>query len=189
MPASADWETIVYGNGRWIAVAPNTSVAAQSSDGITWTTIAMPAASAWNGIATNGTIFIATNGTNAPAILTPTPQQVTYFPISASRTLVEGDASATVANVTTAATPVTITIPSNAALPFPIGTSITIMDASQTATTSLSASAGVTLNWSGKLVGSSATVLGGVAAQVQIPGPLSQVVLRKVAVDSWTILY
>jgi hypothetical protein len=63
------------------------------------------------------------------------------------------------------------------------------MDASSTASTTIKADAGVTLNWSGKLVGTSATVLGGVGVEVQIPGPLSQVVLRKTAVDSWTILY
>jgi len=189
MPSSADWDTLTYGGGKWLIVAPNTTTAAISSDGITWTTTSLPAASQWNGIATNGTVFVATSGATAPAILTPTPQLVTYFPITASRNLVASDASATVANVTTAATPVVITIPANASVPFPIGTSITIMDASQTATTAIAASAGVTLNWSGKLVGTSATVLGGVAAQVQIPGPLSQVVLRKTAVDSWTILY
>jgi hypothetical protein len=189
MPASADWETMTYGGGRWIAVAPTTTTAAISSDGISWATMPLPAASAWNGIATNGTVFVATNGTNSPAILTPNPQLVTYFPISASRTLVASDASATVANVTTGATPVTLTIPTNAAVAFPIGTSITVMDASSSAVTVIKADAGVTLNWSGKLVGSTATVLGGVAAEVQIPGPLSQVVLRKVAADNWTILY
>jgi hypothetical protein len=189
MPASADWETLVYGGGKWIAVAPNSTNAAISSDGITWTTIALPASSAWNGIATNGTVFVATGGAATPAILTPNPQLVTYFPITASRTLVASDNNATVANVTTSATPVTLTIPTNAALAFPIGTSITVMDASSTASTTIKADAGVTLNWSGKLIGTSATVLGGVGAEVQIPGPLSQVVLRKVAADSWTILY
>jgi hypothetical protein len=189
MPTSADWETLTYGGGKWIAVAPTTTTAAISSDGITWTTTTLPAASAWNGIATNGTIFVATNGTAAPAVLTPTPQLVTYFPITASRTLVSSDNNATVANVTAGATPVTLLIPTNAALAFPIGTSITVMDASSTASTTIKADAGVTLNWSGKLVGTSATVLGGVGVEVQIPGPLSQVVLRKTAVDSWTILY
>jgi hypothetical protein len=189
LPAGADWASVTYGGGRWIAVATTTSTAAQSPDGITWTTQAMPSAAAWNGIATDGTVFVATNGTTTPALFGATPQTVTYFPISASRTLVSTDAGAIVANVTTAASPVTLLVPTNAALAFPIGTSITVMDASSTATTTIKADAGVTLNWSGKLVGTSATVLGGVGVEVQIPGPLSQVVLRKVAADSWTILY
>lgn len=193
MPSSADWETLVFGGGRWIAVAPNTSTAAQSSDGITWTTMPLPVAGAWNSIATNGTVFVAVNGSAntpfVPAILTPTPQLVTYFPITASRTLVSGDANSTVANVSTGATPVTLTIPTNAVLAFPIGTSITVMDASSTTVTAIKADAGVTLNWSGTLVGSADSVLGGVGAGVNIPGPLSQVILRKVAADSWTILY
>jgi hypothetical protein len=80
-------------------------------------------------------------------------------------------------------------VPADATLGFPIGTSINIMDASQSAVTTIRASAGVTLNWSGKLVGTSASLLGGVGVEVQIPGPLSQVVLRKVAVNTWTIIY
>jgi len=63
------------------------------------------------------------------------------------------------------------------------------MDAGPPAATTIKASASVTLNWSGKLVGTNATVLGGAGVEVQIPGPLSQVVLRKVAVNSWTIIY
>lgn len=189
MPSSANWTTLAYGDGRWVVVAPLSTAAATSTDGITWTTMTLPSGANWNGIAWNGTVFVATNATNTPAIFTATPQQVTYFPISASRSLVATDASATVANVSTLATPVTITVPADATLSFPIGTSITIMDASNAAVTTIRASAGVALNWSGKLVGSSATVLGGVGVEVQIPGPLSQVVLRKVAADAWTILY
>lgn len=193
MPSSADWETLVFGGGRWIAVSPNTSTAAQSSDGITWTTMSLPVAAAWNSIAANGTVFVAVNGSAntpfVPAVLTPTPQLVTYFPITASRTLVAGDANSTVANVSTGATPVTLTVPTNAVLAFPIGTSITVMDASSTTVTAIKADAGVTLNWSGTLVGSADAVLGGVGVGVNIPGPLSQVILRKVAADSWTILY
>jgi len=189
MPASADWSNLAYGAGKWVAVASGTSLTAQSSDGITWTASPLPSASAWNGVACNGTVFVATNGTSTPAVLTTTPQLVTYFPITVSRDLVSSDAEATVANVSTGAAPVTITIPDDGTLAFPVGTSITVMDASATAATTIKASASVTLNWSGKLVGTNATVLGGAGVEVQIPGPLSQVVLRKVAVNSWTIIY
>jgi hypothetical protein len=189
MPSSADWDSLAYGGNRWIAVASSTSTAAQSTDGVTWTTMSLPSASAWNSIATNGTVFVAANGTNSPALFSATPQLVTYFPISASRDLVSSDANATIANVSTDPAPVTVTVPADATLGFPIGTSINIMDASQSAVTTIRASAGVTLNWSGKLVGTSASLLGGVGVEVQIPGPLSQVVLRKVAVNTWTIIY
>jgi len=189
MPATADWVSVTYGGGRWIAIASGTSAAATSSDGINWTSMAMPSTADWRTIAYNGNVFVATNGTTTPAVFSANPTKQTFFPITASTTLVLAHESATVANVSTGTSPVRITIPDNATTEFPIGASITIMDTSNNAVTTIKASAGVTLNWTGKLVGSSTAVLGGVAAEVQIPGPLSQVLLRKTAADTWVIIY
>ena len=41
-PASKDWQSVTYGNDKFVAVAFNSSVGAYSADGITWTQMSMP---------------------------------------------------------------------------------------------------------------------------------------------------
>jgi len=191
LPTSADWECLEFGGNRWMMVAPNTSTALTSVDGLNWTTVAMPSALAWNGLASNGTVWVATSNTATLATFTPNPAAVTYFPIVVSRSLVVSDAGATIANQSTGAAPVTVTIPNDTALPLPVGTEIKVIDASATAVTTIRSAADVALNWNGRLVGGNSgdIVDGGFGREVQIPGPLSQVVLRKVGANFWTILY
>ena len=107
--------------------------------------------------------------------------------ITASYTLFADDADDTIANVSTGATPVVITIPANSTAKLPVGTALDILDLSPTANTTLTAAAGVTLNWNSSLVGGSATVAGGVAASLTLLAPISKVTLYKTDTDSWAV--
>jgi hypothetical protein len=107
--------------------------------------------------------------------------------ITASYTLFADDADDTIANVSTGAAPVVITIPSNFTAALPVGTRLDILDLSATANTTLTAAAGVTLNWNASLVGGAATVAGGVAASLTLLGPISKVMLYKTDTDSWAV--
>jgi hypothetical protein len=189
---SADWQCIEYGGGRWIAIASGTSTAATSVDGVNWTTLSLPSAGAWNSLATDGNVWVAANASTTVAIFQPTPQANAYFPIITSRSLVATDANATIANRSTTAAPVVVTIPLESAVPLAIGTEIRVEDNSASAMTYLKAATGVLLNWNDRLAGtgtSGAIVGGGDGAEVALPGQISQVTLRKIASNYWTILY
>ena len=47
LPASADWYSVTYGNGVFVAVAQGSSIAATSPDGITWTQRTLPVSADW----------------------------------------------------------------------------------------------------------------------------------------------
>ena len=111
-----------------------------------------------------------------------------YLALTGSRALALADRSANIVNVSTGATPVTITLPTHAAAPFPIGSRFDIFDLSSTSTTIVQASAGVSLNWNATLTGGAAAVAGGVGASLTLPGPLCQVTLIKTATDTWMVL-
>lgn len=107
--------------------------------------------------------------------------------ITASRAIALTDRSCSLANTSTGAADVVLTIPTNATAAFPIGTTFSIFDLSSTASTILTAAAGVTLNWNGTLTGGAPSVAGGVAASVQIPSPFSRVNLIKTGTDTWAV--
>jgi hypothetical protein len=71
LPASIDWKSIAYGNGRFVAVGygaggGNGSIAATSTDGINWTQEAMPASREWAFVTYGNGLFLAiTKGTDA----------------------------------------------------------------------------------------------------------------------------
>jgi hypothetical protein len=67
LPSSANWISIAWNGTVYCAVAYNSSKAATSSDGITWTAQTLPSSAGWDSIAWNGTVFcaIATGGTVA----------------------------------------------------------------------------------------------------------------------------
>jgi hypothetical protein len=108
-----------------------------------------------------------------------------YLALTGSRALALADRSANIVNVSTGATPVTITLPINAAAPFPIGSRFDIFDLSSTSTTIVQAPAGVSLTWNGVITNSGAAVSGGLAASLQLPGPISRLTIIKTAADSW----
>jgi hypothetical protein len=47
MPASKPWRVITFGNNNFLAIGRSSTAAAYSTDGITWSTSTLPAASQW----------------------------------------------------------------------------------------------------------------------------------------------
>jgi len=56
---SSTYSSIGYGNGYFMAVAGNSGNASRSSDGTSWTTVAMPSAANWTGIAYGNSYWVA----------------------------------------------------------------------------------------------------------------------------------
>jgi hypothetical protein len=111
-----------------------------------------------------------------------------FIAITGSRTLTLADRSANLANVSTGTAAVTITLPTNAAAAFPVGSRIEVFDLSGTAPTVVAAPAGVSLTWNATLTGNAPAVAGGVAASIQLQGPISRITVIKTATDSWMAL-
>jgi hypothetical protein len=60
MPSSSSWNSVAYGNGRFVAVAYGENRAAYSDDGgETWNPATMPSSSSWRSIAYGGGRFVA----------------------------------------------------------------------------------------------------------------------------------
>jgi hypothetical protein len=68
LPSSSNWNSIAYGNNRFVAVS-NTSgtIAAYSLDGITWAASTLPATAAWTKITYGQGVFLAVSTTTAAA--------------------------------------------------------------------------------------------------------------------------
>jgi hypothetical protein len=111
-----------------------------------------------------------------------------YVAVTSSYDLTLAARSATIANVSTGAATVTISIPLNGSAAFAIGSRLEILDLSATSATVISAVAGVTLNWNATLTGGAAAVAGGVGASLTLPGPLFRVTLIKTGTDTWVVL-
>ena len=59
MPSSANWYSVSYGNGRFVAVTNGTATAAYSTDGITWTAATMPSSANWVSVTYGNGRFVA----------------------------------------------------------------------------------------------------------------------------------
>ena len=66
LPTSAQWRQVIYGNGKFIAVAYTPGVSAYSEDGIHWTQFTMRDDVSWIGIACNDQKFVAINSSLSP---------------------------------------------------------------------------------------------------------------------------
>lgn len=55
---NASWQSMAYGNGVYVAVAANTSTAATSSDGTTWTQRTLPASGTWMTVTFGAGLFV-----------------------------------------------------------------------------------------------------------------------------------
>lgn len=53
------WSDVAYGNGKFVAVAENSSVSAYSTDGFTWTETNMPSEKQWKSVYYGGGKFVA----------------------------------------------------------------------------------------------------------------------------------
>ena len=59
MPSSASWESVTYGNGKFVAVANDSNAAAYSEDGINWTASTMPSSEFWHFVNYGNGRFVA----------------------------------------------------------------------------------------------------------------------------------
>ena len=59
LPASRDWYSVTYGDGKFVAVAYNSGNAAYSTDGINWTESTMPASRYWYSVTYGDGKFVA----------------------------------------------------------------------------------------------------------------------------------
>ena len=59
LPSSTNWYSVCYGNGKYVAVANSTNIAAYSEDGITWTQTSMPANVNWQSVCYGNGKFVA----------------------------------------------------------------------------------------------------------------------------------
>ena len=59
MPSSANWNSVTYGNGKFVAVASSSNKAAYSTDGITWTAATLPSLNYWNSVTYGNGKFVA----------------------------------------------------------------------------------------------------------------------------------
>ena len=64
MPASEYWNSVCYGNGKFVAVAANSNIAAYSTDGITWTQTTMPVSEYWYSVCYGNGKFVAVTGSS-----------------------------------------------------------------------------------------------------------------------------
>jgi hypothetical protein len=71
LPSSAYWQSVTYGNGRFVAVAYYSNKAAYSTDGINWTAATLPSSAYWYGVTYGNDKFVAVaNGRNIAAYST-----------------------------------------------------------------------------------------------------------------------
>lgn len=59
LPRAVSWRSVCYGNGKFVAVAYGTDIAAYSTDGVTWTQTAMPVNSTWKSVCYGDGKFVA----------------------------------------------------------------------------------------------------------------------------------
>jgi len=64
MPVSANWYSIAYGNGLFVATTTGSNTVAYSTDGTTWSTSSMPASGNWENTAYGNGTFVALPGAN-----------------------------------------------------------------------------------------------------------------------------
>lgn len=66
MPGDECWQSVTYGNGKFVAVSENGSMAAYSEDGVTWTAITMPSNSQWASVTYgNGKFVTVASGSSS----------------------------------------------------------------------------------------------------------------------------
>ena len=59
LPVSAYWESVTFGNGRFVAVAEDSDVAAYSDDGINWNQTTLPNSADWTSVTYGNGKFVA----------------------------------------------------------------------------------------------------------------------------------
>ena len=59
LPSNPSWQSVTYGNGKYVAVAYNSNAAAYSTDGITWTAATLPSSTNWVSVTYGNGKFVA----------------------------------------------------------------------------------------------------------------------------------
>ena len=59
LPTSAAWQSVTYGDGKFVAVAYRSNKAAYSNDGITWTQTTLPTSTTWQSVTYGNGKFVA----------------------------------------------------------------------------------------------------------------------------------
>lgn len=59
LPASRDWYSVAYGDGKYVAVAGSSSAGAYSTDGVSWTEMTLPASRSWTSVVYGGGKYVA----------------------------------------------------------------------------------------------------------------------------------
>jgi hypothetical protein len=57
LPSSAQWQTVTYGDSKFVALGYNSSTVAYSTDAITWTASTLPSSADWY-LVTHGTVKV-----------------------------------------------------------------------------------------------------------------------------------
>ena len=71
LPASSMWRSVCYGDGKFVAVAYNSAIAAYSTEGSTWTQTTLPASKRWYSVCYgNGKFVAVASGSNIAAYST-----------------------------------------------------------------------------------------------------------------------
>ena len=67
LPSLANWQSVCYGNGKYVAVAYESNKAAYSTDGITWTETTLPSSAKWCSVCYGNGKFVAVAGNSDTA--------------------------------------------------------------------------------------------------------------------------
>jgi hypothetical protein len=59
LPSSAEWRSVTYGNGMFVAITCNSDKAAYSTDGVNWSSATLPSSAVWYSVTYGNGIFVA----------------------------------------------------------------------------------------------------------------------------------
>ena len=65
LPYSAEWYSVCYGNGKFVAVAYDSNTAAYSTDGINWIETTLPSSADWWSVCYGNGKFVAAGNDKA----------------------------------------------------------------------------------------------------------------------------
>lgn len=79
MPTTANWKSITYGNGKFVAVANSSDISAYSTDGINWTQTTLPVSAKWADITYGNGKFIAIDSAKNSGVFSYSSDGITWY--------------------------------------------------------------------------------------------------------------
>lgn len=67
LPASVNWTSVCYGNGKYVAVASGSTTAIYSTNGTSWNSATLPASASWSSVCYGNGRFVAVANSSASA--------------------------------------------------------------------------------------------------------------------------